>query len=512
MPVERMEMMSALGSVEDMDAVSGYLVEYGYVHIINALADLNSNVSEYLAGGVNTLRGYSEETDDSELRGKVRTLFETFGLEGPPGCRYIDENMGLDEMSARIEPVYGEAVRYRYALEEAMIELKRMIYVRDNMKYISDVRFSILELKGLKFFKFSMGRLRRESYAKIKANIENIPSVIYEVNSTAQYTVIICFTPWPREQEVSGILKSLNYEEIRVPERARGTPRDIAVRLETLIDEKQTEMGKIRDKIKKLSLDFGELVKCCSNILEKYEMMHQISSRAVRTDNVFMVTGWIPSKERETLEKGIESRGRSTILYCRDHSEVKGGPAPTRLVNSKWAKPFEYLVRMYGIPSYDESDPTPFFAVSYMIMFGSMFGDIGQGFVLFLGGLYLSRMRHMGDFGGILERVGLSSMVFGLLYGSVFGNEDIIRPLLFHPLTQINNILLGGVILGVIFTTVSYIYNFANSLRMKELEEGVFGREGIAGFILYWSLLLTVFAVYRYGTLQSRFRILPGLS
>jgi V/A-type H+-transporting ATPase subunit I len=156
---------------------------------------------------------------------------------------------------------------------------------------------------------------------------------------------------------------------------------------------------------------------------------------------------------------------------------------------------------MYGTPAYNEADPTTFLAVSYMLMFGSMFGDVGQGFVLFAGGLYLLKVRRIESFGGILARIGASSIAFGFLYGSIFGNEEILEPILFHPLENINTVLIYGVLMGVILTTISYIYNFINSASARELEDGIFGREGAAGFVFYAAALYLVFNVYRYGSL-----------
>jgi V/A-type H+-transporting ATPase subunit I len=97
---------------------------------------------------------------------------------------------------------------------------------------------------------------------------------------------------------------------------------------------------------------------------------------------------------------------------------------------------------MYGTPSYDELDPTPFFALSYMLLFGAMFGDIGQGAIILIAGLLVKYKIKQDEFGGILMRLGMSSAVFGLLYGSVFGNEDLIPALLIRPMENITSILI----------------------------------------------------------------------
>ena len=81
---------------------------------------------------------------------------------------------------------------------------------------------------------------------------------------------------------------------------------------------------------------------------------------------------------------------------------------------------------MYGIPSYNELDPTMFLSISYLIMFGAMFGDIGQGLVFLIFGAILEKRKIGLFFAQLLNRLGVSSIFFGIIYGSVFGNEELI--------------------------------------------------------------------------------------
>ena len=163
---------------------------------------------------------------------------------------------------------------------------------------------------------------------------------------------------------------------------------------------------------------------------------------------------------------------------------------PTKLRNFWLFRPFESLVRMYGVPSYNELDPTPFLSLSYMLLFGAMFGDLGQGFILLLGGVLLGRKNKM--FGGLLGRLGLSSMVFGTLYGAVFGIETILPALLIKPFENINTVLVSAIFIGIALILISYIYGMINSVKRKDMEDGLFGKEGLAGFLFYLCLLILI--------------------
>ena len=98
---------------------------------------------------------------------------------------------------------------------------------------------------------------------------------------------------------------------------------------------------------------------------------------------------------------------------------------PTKLKNPKLFKPFEMYVKMYGLPAYGEMDPTWFVAITYSFIFGAMFGDAGQGLCLLIGGFLLYKFKKI-DLAAIISCAGFFSTIFGFLYGSFFGFEDVL--------------------------------------------------------------------------------------
>ena len=94
---------------------------------------------------------------------------------------------------------------------------------------------------------------------------------------------------------------------------------------------------------------------------------------------------------------------------------------------------------MYGLPAYNEMDPTWFVAITYSFIFGAMFGDVGQGLILFLGGLFLYKTKHM-DLAGIISCAGVFSVFFGFMYGSFFGFEDVLKAIWMKPMNQMMDV------------------------------------------------------------------------
>jgi V/A-type H+-transporting ATPase subunit I len=154
------------------------------------------------------------------------------------------------------------------------------------------------------------------------------------------------------------------------------------------------------------------------------------------------------------------------------------------------------FVEMYGVPHYSDIDPTPFVAITYSILFGLMFGDLGQGLVLMLLGWLFYKYKKM-RLGAIGVRIGLSSAIFGLLYGSFFGNEEILTPFFTEVLglpgkpihvmdgTFTMTLLISAIAIGALLILIAMIMNIVTLFRKKDYVEMVFSHNGFAGLTLY---------------------------
>lgn len=175
---------------------------------------------------------------------------------------------------------------------------------------------------------------------------------------------------------------------------------------------------------------------------------------------------------------------------------------PTVLKNNWFSKPFELFIEMYGLPHYGEFDPTFFLSITYALLFGIMFGDLGQGLILFIIGFYMYK-RTQGALWAIVQRISLSSMFFGFWYGSVFGYENLLDPIFhlmgFHekPIEVMNNaftmpLLIAAVGVGAMLIMSSIAINIVLKMKKKKYEEAIFGQNGIAGIVFYSSIIVGI--------------------
>ncbi|MFR9118969.1 MAG: V-type ATP synthase subunit I, partial [Merdibacter sp.] len=228
--------------------------------------------------------------------------------------------------------------------------------------------------------------------------------------------------------------------------------------------------------------------------------MHSARKYVVGLGERFSITGFIDAADVERLKDTFSELKEVEIEVRPAHSDKRLDP-PTKLKNGWFARPFIMFVEMYGIPEYDGFDPVPIVAVIYSLLFGMMFGDVGQGIVVMIVGVLLSKYKQM-KLGDIMVRIGIFSTLFGFIFGSVFGNETMLNPL-YHALLGLEEkpinvmssefimpLLLIAVGIGVVLNLFSMVLNMVLQHRRRDMGEFWFSQNGVAGFVFYGAVAL----------------------
>jgi V/A-type H+-transporting ATPase subunit I len=205
--------------------------------------------------------------------------------------------------------------------------------------------------------------------------------------------------------------------------------------------------------------------------------------------------GWVPSGQVDEFSQRIWEVSKDilveTYVYKRGHVKQD---VPVALHNPRILRPFQLLVTTYAQPRYEELDPTFLLAITFPLLFGAMFGDVGHGLLLLtLGSLLASRMikalSGLASLGGIVAACGVSAIIFGLFYGNLFGFENIIPALVIRP---VNSTLLSMVIaisMGVVLLSLGFIVNIINSWTRKDFAQLLFSPRHLPGLVLYLALV-----------------------
>jgi vacuolar-type H+-ATPase subunit I/STV1 len=243
----------------------------------------------------------------------------------------------------------------------------------------------------------------------------------------------------------------------------------------------------------------GKMLKELNSSYRGYEEMLKAIRMSLFSAKAMFITGWMDIKEREKLLKILEKICGNRFIF----SERKDPDAPVRLLNIKLFKPFELIVKTMGMPSNSEIDPTPLTAITFVIMFGLMFGDVGQGIVLALCGIMLKKFGHrklkenLEQAGGILIACGISAAVCGLLYGSVFSGEHLLSALWFHPTAHIMKLFASTILIGIVFIMTGLAVNIINNILNTDYTEALLEKRGLVILIVYAAI---VFFAFNYQT------------
>ncbi len=297
--------------------------------------------------------------------------------------------------------------------------------------------------------------------------------------------------------DVERLFQSAGWRATEVPAEFHGRPDEVRANLAQELERLSAQMA--QEDAQRLSAtgrdSLRERLFDAANTLARAAPYAELSTLVRARGSLAVVSGWVPENQIPALRRRLDQAFAGRYALCaRAPRPDERMQVPSLISHHRWLHPFASLVQNYGVPRYGEIDPTLIFAMSFVLMFGMMFGDVGQGAVIALAG-YLLR-RRLGQYGALAVAAGLSSACFGLLYGSVFGFEEVLPALWMSPLSDPLRMLGVALAWGIGFIVMTTALTIRNRLAEGRVREALFDSHGGAGLLLYLGLILLA---YRYG-------------
>lgn len=500
--IEKMKMMNIVSPIENMHSILEDLVIMGCFHIQNYTKSNSSDtltmqlVSEAMDDSldIGSIQKFKfEKTDFKDLLEKLSFIADSIDMELEVD-NDIDREYNFEKIVTRLNSMYSVIAPIRKKMEDMRKSITEKEYFLENIRFLDTADVDISDIKNMKYINYHIGTLTKENRIKLRDNYENISAVVLHIGSSNDGESYLIFSPAKYEEETNKILKSLNFKEIEIPSDIKGNVSETSNMVRSQIAELERIYLEYKDVVSNINEHYrSEIIRIYSEIHLEQKIEH-MKENVAATKNFFYFSGWIPEGDAESTKNNLEKKYEDIIVVEEKPEEInKEFIPPTKLKNNWVISPFELLVNMYGVPNYNELDPTLFLGVTYLILFGAMFGDVGQGLVFVIIGFLLKRRAKKGtdakDYGEILFRIGLSSTVFGFMYGSVFGNEELIHAIVVRPLENINFVLYSAIGFGVVLLLISFGMSIYNLAREGDMEECIFGRNGVSGLIFYVALL-----------------------
>ncbi|MEG0306558.1 MAG: V-type ATP synthase subunit I [Clostridium sp.] len=307
---------------------------------------------------------------------------------------------------------------------------------------------SLIELKSTKVI---LGELAIGAIDEIKIKLEAITPNFYiesiSVTSKNEYVIILIQTDDLSDTEQ--FLKMYNFCKVNID--CERTPIETIKEYNNLIASITSENNSIVENLK-LHIEQIEEYKAV------YEFYSCLLSRLKATENflrsksIIAIEGYYPSELNEKLEEVLkDTLGENYYIEIED---ADGEDVPVKLENNTVFESFEAITSMYSVPKYKEIDPTPLFAPFYIFFFGMMLSDAGYGFIIFVGTLIaLTKFNLDEDMRKSVKMfflLSISTMFWGVLYGSYFGDFLGIKPLWMNPADNVSLLMIVSVVMGLI--------------------------------------------------------------
>jgi V/A-type H+-transporting ATPase subunit I len=214
-------------------------------------------------------------------------------------------------------------------------------------------------------------------------------------------------------------------------------------------------------RLGELERDLGKLGAELASLYGRYELPRALGDanrlqwvlqnvRALEASELLCwITGWSSDPHVRTVAQALQDCGARALPHYA--APPAGSRAPLLLSNPRWARPFEIFSRAFGMPSSSEADPSALLAIAVPLMFGYMFGDVGQGLVLAVAGWWFRKRFAVAP---LLMVGGLSAAAFGFLFGSVFSLHGLVPALWLRPFDAPLTLLLAPLVGGVVLLTL----------------------------------------------------------
>lgn len=516
--IEKMKFLSITGPKADIDrVVNTYLSKYE-IHLENALSELTTvqNLTPFLE-----INPYKEALNTANLFCEELNSFAADTVKAETAlaaAQTMDVETALDTIR-RIQTDYQDLDKKRSDLENQLTTVDESLRV---IRPFRNLDFDISSILKFRFIRFRFGRIGKEYYQKFERYIyDNLDTIFIKCDEDDQYIWGMYFVPEPESQKVKAVYSSMHFEKIYMPDSYEGTAREA---FEQLAQKRSLILSDFNTVSQKRN-DF--LISHCREILAAQAAIARLSGNfdirklaactkgKGENDIFYILCGWMTEKDAHSFQTDIKDDSKIfCIIDGEDDEHIQPEThqqPPTKLKNPKLFKPFEMYINMYGLPAYNEMDPTWFVAITYSFIFGAMFGDAGQGLLLFIGGFLLYKFKHIA-LAGIISCAGVFSTIFGILFGSFFGFENLFPALWLRPMNnmmtvpfigKLNTVFIVAIGFGMGLILLCMVFNIINAWKAHDTEHIWFDTNSVAGLVFYGSATVSIALILTGHTLPG---------
>lgn len=480
---------------KDLLGVTRVLSNYGVFH------QTDSHHPGVASGSANTWQ--EQASAYSVLERRVQIVMQSLGIdEGQPPSSEFDAMVEIDKIRPLVDQIEEEVKQVSDQLTSERKQMEQHESTLRQLEPVADIDLDISSLRNSRYLYSMLGVMPTANVDRLQTSLARVPNVFLTLRSDSNRPVVWLAGTKANSDVLERAARSAYLDPLSLPDDYQGTPAKIIDSLHRTIENIQRTIDELNKKLAGMAETRKQELR---DLLWQSHTSRVLSDAIVRFGQLrytYVVTGWVQSDDLESLTQRLKTASKEILIETLPTTRSgHNSNVPVALENSKFLKPFQMLVNTYARPRYGELDPTWLIVFMFPFLFGAMFGDIGQGLVLaVLGYLMASKkvkaLSGMSGLGGVVFLCGISATLFGFFYGSIFGfEEDVhifgmtLEPIWLSPIHHIMDVLMVAVGAGVVLLILAYMIGIFNFAVSRERGHLLFGHNGIAGFVLYLSLL-----------------------
>jgi V/A-type H+-transporting ATPase subunit I len=489
----------------DCERVTETLLREGLMQFIN-ISEVEGEKTDHLSA----VKPKISLTEISDLRKRIEGFLYAGDIV-PSAPKETDlmnrKPVDIEKEKNHLDQIAGERESLRERQRTLQQEILKLEDIRRQVERYGIGLADVTLPARHSFISMQIGKLPVSKAEQFENELKDLPSLNISMGREKEMSHQLLISMKRDSEQIHKILAKVGWTRIELPDELRSVKKDVfkelSEKLQVFADEQREVEKKVHDLTKK---EEKHLLEVWSN-LRVNELIYQIQGNFKSSARTVIFTGWLPLSQKEQLTRKIKEACKNRCYLEWNEAGSKTAihdEVPVRFDNPKILSPFQMLVSNFGIPEYGTIDPTPFVMPLYLSMFGLMFADVGHGFVLTLLGLLgIFHFRKKEDKAGLYQFswlilwCSLSSILFGVLFGSYFG-FGLFEPLWFDyhgivsghakqgsAFNDLSDILSITIYFGIFVIVLGLFFNWINLVRKREWMELIFDKGGFLGGWIY---------------------------
>ena len=461
MAIVKMKKFKLFALEKDRKSLLKELQKFDYVHFVKTKNEKNEELKEIqISENINQLKEKSQK-----VKWMLNYLLKLFPKEAKEEISnsstehllFVQVEQQADKYNFNKD--YESLDKISKEIEEIKEELINLEIQKKEIDSWRSIKEPIENIKAFKTAKVFLGTVPKKSFESLKDSLKNFDKAyIEDISQDSNMINLMVIGSKLEEKEMRNQLKTHSFTEFNFD--FKGSFEDEFERIKLREEEIKKADNKLKTTAEKL-LKIIPKLKIQDNYLDNLLQRENVVSNFKKTDTVDIIEGYIlANMEYEFQNLITRVSNRNSYLEISD-VDKENPEVPILLKNSGLTGLFASITQMYALPRYNEIDPTAILSIFYWVFFGMMVGDFAYGLILFLlsgialmVGKFSQSTRKFLKFFFVLS---FSTMIWGLLYGSAFG--DLIK--LPTQVLDSSKDFMSILILSVIFGAVHLVMGLA---------------------------------------------------